>query len=76
MGKREKNTDNAGVDTSKIKWCDLTCSYAAWPDTTDVDGAMTCRTFIALDYKKLKKLVTKNSPCSVKFGARRPKSNW
>ncbi|MFH1958174.1 MAG: hypothetical protein ABIJ15_06830 [bacterium] len=76
MGKRKKDTDNAGVKTSRIKWCDPACPYAAWPDSDAVDGSRTCRTFIALYCKKLKKLVTKNSPCSVKFGSRRPKSNW
>ena len=66
--------DNAGVNTSKIKFCDLRCEHASFPDKTDLDGSGTCRTFLAIKCKELDKYVTKNAPCEVLFGARRPKS--
>ena len=66
---------NAGVTSSKIKFCDLKCEHAAFPDEGDVDGAKSCRTFAALWCKQLEQLVTKNAPCAVIFGKRRPKSN-
>lgn len=66
---------NAGVTSSKIKFCDLKCEHAAFPDQVDVDGAKSCRTFAALWCKELERLVTKNAPCAVVFGQRRPKSN-
>jgi len=72
MGNDEKN---AGVTTSKIKFCDLHCEYAVFPDEVDVDGAKSCRTFAALWCKQLNQLVTKNAPCAVLYGKRRPKSN-
>lgn len=64
---------NAGVSTSKIKFCDLRCEFAEFPKSKDVDGSGTCRTFLALWCLHLNKYVTKNSPCEVLFGARRPK---
>ena len=67
--------ENAGVSTSKIKFCDMRCEYAAFPEQEAVDGAKSCRTFAALWCKQLNKLVTKNAPCAVIFGQRRPKSN-
>ena len=76
MGRKKKNPENAGVLTSKIKFCDLNCEYADFPDETAVDGSKSCRTFVALYCKKLKRLVTKNAPCAVVHGIRRPKSKW
>jgi len=74
--KIKKSKDNAGVLTAKIKWCDLSCEFADFPDNDAIDGANSCRTFIGLYCKKLKSIVPKNSPCSLKFGKRRPKANW
>lgn len=70
-----EHKQNAGVTSSKIKFCDLKCEHAAFPDQVDVDGAKSCRTFAALWCRELEKLVTKNAPCAVVFGQRRPKSN-
>jgi hypothetical protein len=70
-----QSKQNAGVTSSKIKFCDLKCEHAAFPDEVDVDGAKSCRTFAALWCKELEQLVTKNAPCAVIFGKRRPKSN-
>lgn len=67
---------NAGVNNSKIKWCDLNCEFAAFPETNDLDGAKSCRTFVALYCKKLNKIVTKNSPCAAVFGGRRPTTGF
>lgn len=68
--------DNAGVGTSRIKFCDLQCEYAAFPEKDAIDGSGTCRTFLALWCKKLNKYVTKNAPCEALFGARRPKTTF
>ena len=70
-----KDKNNAGVTNSKIKFCDLACEYAEFPSEENVDGAKSCRTFAALHCRKLDRLVTKNAPCAVLFGARRPKSS-
>jgi hypothetical protein len=45
-----------------MKWCDLMCKYAEWPDKLH-DGAKSCRTFVALWCKKKKEIVYKNAPC-------------
>lgn len=72
----QKKTDNAGVTTSRIKFCDLRCEYAEFPKDEAIDGSGTCRTFLALWCRKLNKYVTKNAPCEAEFGARRPKSKF
>ncbi|APF19955.1 hypothetical protein [Caldithrix abyssi] len=68
--------DNAGVKTSKIKFCDLRCEFADFPKEEAIDGSASCRTFLALWCKKLEKHVTKNAPCEAEFGARRPKASF
>jgi hypothetical protein len=68
--------NNAGIKNSRIKFCDLKCEHARFPEERAIDGAKSCRTFIALWCKKLEKYVTKNAPCEVLFGARRPKSKF
>ena len=65
--------DNAGVTSSKIKFCDMRCEYADFAREDAIDGAGSCRTFAALWCKQLQKHVTKNAPCEVIFGSRRPK---
>ena len=70
-----QDDSNAGVNSSRIKFCDLRCEHAEFPTLHGVDGANSCRTFAALYCKELKKLVTKNAPCAVIFGERRPKAN-
>ena len=68
--------ENAGVNTSKIKWCDLNCEFASFPETNDLDGSKSCRTFVALYCKKLGKIVAKNSPCAAIHGQRRPATKF
>ncbi|MGD9174863.1 MAG: hypothetical protein PVF29_11910 [Desulfobacterales bacterium] len=65
---------NAGVTTSKIQWCDLRCKWAAAAKLDALDGS--CHTFQSLWCKKLKKHVTKNSPCEACFGQRRPTTHF
>jgi hypothetical protein len=67
---------NAGVSTAKIKFCDMRCESARFPEKGAVDGSKSCRTYMALWCVQLKEYVTKNAPCAVLFGKRRPKSNW
>jgi hypothetical protein len=67
---------NAGVTKGSIKFCDLRCPYAEFPRDEAIDGSGSCRTFIALWCVQLQKLVTKNAPCEVIFGARRPKTGF
>ncbi len=69
----EKN-NNAGVTSSRIKFCDLKCEFAEFPKQEHIDGSKSCRTFAALWCKQLERIVTKNAPCAVLFGQRRPKS--
>ena len=68
--------ENAGITNSRIKFCDLHCEHARFPEEGAIDGAGSCRTFAALWCTELKKYVTKNAPCEVIFGARRPKSGF
>ncbi|MBD3376260.1 hypothetical protein GF406_14580 [candidate division KSB1 bacterium] len=68
------DSKNAGVTSSRIKFCDLRCEHATFADQEHVDGSNSCRTFAALYCKQLQQLVTKNAPCAVLFGQRRPKS--
>jgi hypothetical protein len=68
--------NNAGITNSRIKFCDLKCEYAQFPEKEALDGAKSCHTFMALWCKQLEKYVTKNAPCEVQYGARRPKSKF
>ena len=46
-----------------MRWCDLSCEHASFPQTDAVDGAGSCRTFAALFCARLNKLVHKHGPC-------------
>lgn len=67
-------TKNAGITSHRIKWCDIRCEHADFAQTEALDGS--CRTFQSLWCAKLKSHVTKNAPCQVKFGKRRPTIGW
>lgn len=67
-------SENAGITTHKIKWCDLRCESADFAKMDALDGS--CRTFQSLWCKKLKQHVTKNAPCEVVFGKRRPTTGF
>ena len=54
----------------------MRCEYAEFAKDDAIDGSNSCRTFMALWCKKLEKYVTKNAPCEVLFGARRPKTGF
>ena len=47
--------DNAGVSSSKITFCDMRCEHSEFPKENSIDGSGTCRTFVALYCKELKK---------------------
>ena len=47
-------------------YCDLSCRYAEMPKDSGIDGAGSCRTFVALYCRKKKSLVHKNLPCTKK----------
>ncbi len=47
-----------------MKYCDLSCEHASFPQAAAVDGAGSCRTFAALYCAKLARLVHKNGPCA------------
>jgi hypothetical protein len=49
-----------------MDFCDLMCKYARTPEETAVDGAGSCRTFVALYCSRKKSLVHKNMPCKLK----------
>jgi hypothetical protein len=68
--------ENAGVTSSRIKFCDMRCEHADFPKEEGVDGSGTCRTFLALWCNQLEKYVTKNAPCEVIFGSKRPKTSF
>jgi len=61
---------NAGEKMQRIEWCDLRCKWADAAKLEALDGS--CHTFQSLWCKKLKQHVTKNAPCEVLFGKRRP----
>lgn len=67
---KNRNTTNAGVTTHRIQWCDLRCPHADFGKMDAMDGH--CRTFQSLWCGKLKQHVTKNAPCEIEFGKRRP----
>ncbi len=48
-------------------FCDLACAYAQMPKDSGVDGAGSCRTFVALYCTLKKSLVHKNAPCRKKM---------
>ncbi len=47
-----------------MKWCDLSCEHASFPQVQAVDGGGSCHTFAALYCARLDRLVHKNGPCS------------
>jgi hypothetical protein len=49
-----------------MDFCDLSCRYASMPGQTAVDGAGSCRTFVAIKCSLRKTLVHKNMPCKDK----------
>jgi len=51
-----------------MRWCDLTCPEASFPEQDAVDGAGSCRTFSALFCSCLGRLVPKNAPCAAREG--------
>jgi len=67
-------TQNAGVTTSKIQFCDLRCDYSEFSKIDGLDGG--CRTFLSIWCRKLKKHVTKNAPCESVYGKRRPTTGF
>jgi hypothetical protein len=73
---KHKLGKNAGVTSSKIKFCDLKCEHASFPQEDGIDGSKSCRTFAALWCDLLKQYVTKNAPCCAQFGKRRPKTGF
>jgi hypothetical protein len=70
------DSENAGVKSSRIKFCDLHCEYARFPQQNDVDGSRSCQTYLAIWCTQLNSYTTKNAPCAVLYGKRRPKSSW
>ncbi|MCB2212603.1 hypothetical protein KQI52_10865 [bacterium] len=70
-----QGADNAGVGKGAVKWCTMDCEHASWPKD-NVDGAKSCRTFNAIYCNALTQHVTRNTPCALEHGARRPKPNW
>jgi len=51
-----------------MRWCDLSCPHASFPQEEAVDGAGSCRTFVALYCRELGRLVAKNAPCALQEG--------
>ncbi|MBN1560017.1 hypothetical protein JW998_07185 [candidate division KSB1 bacterium] len=70
------DSENAGVTSSKIRFCDLRCDHAEFPRQEQIDGSNSCRTFVALWCNELQQIVCKNAPCAVIYGQRRPKPNF
>ncbi|MEW6266905.1 MAG: hypothetical protein AB1641_27840 [Thermodesulfobacteriota bacterium] len=46
-----------------MRFCDLKCPHASFPKENALDGAGSCRTFVALHCAVLDRLVHKNGPC-------------
>ena len=71
----KQSADNAGVGHANLKFCTMECEHAEWP-RDNVDGGKSCRTFNAIYCRALKQHTTRNAPCTLEHGARRPKPNW
>jgi hypothetical protein len=71
-----KKNFNAGVSSSKITFCDMKCEFARFPQNDDIDGSRSCQTYLAIWCSQLEQYTTKNAPCAVEYGQRRPKSSW
>jgi hypothetical protein len=67
-------SSNAGVSTSRIRFCDLRCGHAQFAKALALDGS--CRTFMSVWCGKLGRHVTKNAPCEARFGRRRPTTGF
>ncbi len=52
-----------GKDPAPIRFCDMTCPDADFPEHADVDGAGSCMTFAAIWCRRLERYTTKNAPC-------------
>jgi hypothetical protein len=65
---------NAGVCSSRIAFCDLRCNHADFSRASALDGS--CRTFVSLWCRRLRRHVTKNAPCEVQYGRRRPTTGF
>jgi hypothetical protein len=52
-------------EASTTKFCDLLCEHAKWPNGL-MDGAGTCRTFVAVFCTKKNMTVLKNASCNEK----------
>ncbi len=71
----KQGPENAGVGHADITFCTMSCEHAEWP-RDGVDGAKSCRTFNAVWCRALEQHTTRNAPCALVHGARRPKPNW
>ncbi len=72
--KPKKTPPNAGVTSSRAAFCDLRCGHAEFSRTDFLDGS--CRTFMSLWCRKLRRHVTKNAPCEARYGRRRPTTGF
>jgi hypothetical protein len=68
MKSKKQGQDKPGGEKTEalLGFCDLMCAYAEAPKETAVDGAGSCRTFVALYCSIKKSLVHKNMPCRQK----------
>jgi hypothetical protein len=74
-GRKTKTaTVNAGVTTSRVAFCDLRCAWADFARAEALDGS--CRTFMSVWCRKLRRHVTKNAPCEARYGRRRPTTGF
>jgi hypothetical protein len=74
-GRKTRNAPaNAGVTTSRAAFCDLRCECADFAKTDALDGS--CRTFMSVWCRKLRRHVTKNAPCEARYGRRRPTTGF
>jgi hypothetical protein len=65
--KQDKEVLSDKKAASLLNFCDMMCIYAQMPKDTAVDGAGSCRTFVALYCDMKKSLVHKNMPCTQKI---------
>jgi hypothetical protein len=72
--KTNKIQPNAGVTSSRAAFCDLRCDQADFARADALDGS--CHTFISLWCRKLDRHVTKNAPCELRYGRRRPTTGF
>jgi hypothetical protein len=72
--KTKRIPTRGGALCPRLAFCDLRCACAEFAKADALDGS--CRTFMSLWCRKLRRHVTKNAPCEARYGRRRPTTGF